>query len=270
MRLSLQRERLSLLNQAEHWLETPMFILGFIWLILTVIELTGGLSPFMLEVTTAIWIIFVIDFVIKLTIAPKKLRYLRKNWITVLSLAVPALRVVRLGRVFNSIRILRAPQGLRLIKVVGSFNRGMRALARSLGRRGFGYVLGLTGIVTLLGAAGIFGLEHDSSQYIKDFGTALWWSAMTLTTMGTDYFPMTPEGRFLCLLLAIYGFAIFGYVTATVASFFVEREASSDKSDLASEKTLRELRAELAHIREELRQIRNQSTPGSSGSNRMN
>ena len=42
-----------------------------------------------------------------------------------------------------------------------------------------------------------------------------------LTTMGADYFPRTGEGRVLGLLLAIYGFAVFGYVTASIASLFV-------------------------------------------------
>jgi voltage-gated potassium channel len=47
---------------------------------------------------------------------------------------------------------------------------------------------------------------------------------MLLTTMGSDYWPRTAEGRLLCLLLAVYAFAVFGYVTAAIAAYFVGRD----------------------------------------------
>ncbi|HET6599785.1 MAG TPA: hypothetical protein VFG60_07465 [Burkholderiaceae bacterium] len=50
---------------------------------------------------------------------------------------------------------------------------------------------------------------------------------MLLTTMGSDYWPRTPKGRLLCLLLAIYAFAVFGYVTAAIAVFFVGKDKES-------------------------------------------
>jgi len=42
---------------------------------------------------------------------------------------------------------------------------------------------------------------------------------MLLTSMGSEFWPKSPEGRILCLLLAFYGFAVFGYITASFASF---------------------------------------------------
>jgi len=44
---------------------------------------------------------------------------------------------------------------------------------------------------------------------------------MIMTTMGSQYWPQTPEGRMLCLFLALYAFAVFGYVTAAIATFFI-------------------------------------------------
>ncbi len=61
-------------------------------------------------------------------------------------------------------------------------------------------MVGLTVIVTLIGAAGIYAFERQLSDGtgITDYGTALWWTAMVMTTMGSDYFPKTAEGRVLC------------------------------------------------------------------------
>jgi len=63
-------------------------------------------------------------------------------------------------------------------------------------------------------------------------------------------FPKTPEGRrLLCLLLATYGFAIFGYVTATVGSYFVARDADTDEGEIAGAKQLDALRSEIEALR---------------------
>ena len=45
-----------------------------------------------------VWIIFILDFAIEFTLAPRKLRYLKSNWLTAVSLLVPALRVLRIIR----------------------------------------------------------------------------------------------------------------------------------------------------------------------------
>jgi voltage-gated potassium channel len=54
----------------------------------------------------------------------------------------------------------------------------------------------------------------------------------------------------LCLLLATYGFAVFGYVTATVASFFVARDADTDDGEIAGARQLDALRQEIAALRD--------------------
>lgn len=74
---------------------------------------------------------------------------------------------------------------------------------------------------------------------------------MIMTTMGSEYWPQTPEGRFLCLMLAIYAFAVFGYVTATLASFFVNQDAQAD-GELAGANALEALRREIAALRADM------------------
>jgi voltage-gated potassium channel len=244
---ALDWERTKLAARIGRALRLPMTILGFVWLVLLVIDLTHGLSPLLDRLNYAIWALFVLQFVVEFTVAPRKAEYLRHNWLTAVALVLPAARLFRAARAF---RALGAIRGTRLVRVVSSANRGMRSLGRIMGRRGFGYIASLTVLVTIAGAAGMFAFERDApGTGLNNFGSALWWTAMTLTTMGTDYFPKTAEGRLLCLLLATYGFAVFGYVTATVASFFVARDADADDGDVAGAKQLVELRDEVAALR---------------------
>jgi voltage-gated potassium channel len=229
------RDRNEILEQLENWLETPLLVLGVLWLVLLIVELAHGLNPLLESLGTAIWGIFLLDFGIKLILAPKKLAYIGSNWLTVLSLAVPALRVFRFARI---LRVARFGRGARLVKVIGSVNRGMKGLGSVLGRRGFGYVAALTLMVTLAGAAGMYALEKGERHGagFPDYGTALWWTAMIMTTMGSEYWPKSGEARVLCLFLAMYAFAVFGYVTASVATFFIDQ----DKGRAQGEPEIRE------------------------------
>lgn len=247
-------ERRELLEQVQDWLETPMLVLGFVWLAMFVYELIWGEGPAINTANTVIWVIFIGDFALKLTLAPDKSDYLKSNWLTVLALVVPALRVFRIFRVVRVLRAARAARGIRLFRVVSSLNRGMRALGRTMNRRGAAYVIALTIIVTLLGAAGMYALERDQpGSALTDYGSALWWTAMVMTTMGSDYFPRSAEGRVLCLVLALYAFAVFGYVTATLATFFVGRDAADGEAELAGAEDVAALRSEIISLREEVR-----------------
>jgi len=233
-----------------------MLLLGLVWLALLVVELTDRLTPFLSAVGTTIWVVFIIEFAGRLVLAPRRLRYLRRNWLTALALLIPALRVLRVARFARIFRAARAARGLRLARVVSTINRGMRALGATMRRRGLGYVVSTTVVVVLAGAAGMFAFERDvPGGGLVDFGSALWWTAMIVTTMGSDYWPRTAEGRILCLLLSVYAFAVFGYITGALASYFVGRDAERPDAEIAGQASLDDLRKELSELRSELQAV---------------
>jgi voltage-gated potassium channel len=63
------------------------------------------------------------------------------------------------------------------------------------------------------------------------------------------------EGRVLGYILALYAFAIFGYVTATLATFFVGRDAQNNEAEIAGTEELAALRKELSALRSEIRTL---------------
>jgi voltage-gated potassium channel len=255
---ALERERYELLQRLEDWLETPMLILAFVWLALLIGELILGENLAFEVIGTVIWIIFILHFAVEFILAPRKSVYLKNNWLTTLSLLVPALRIFRIFRVARLLRLARVGRGLRLFRVVSSLNRGMRALRATLERRGFGYVVLLTALVVFAGAAGMFAFESQVPGGLDDYGEAVWWTAMIMTTLGSEYWPQTLEGRVLAFLLALYAFAIFGYVTATLATFFVGRDAESNEAEIAGAEELTALRREIRALRSEIRTLAGQ------------
>lgn len=250
---NIERERNQVLEQLERWFEIPMIVLGFCWLALLIVELIWGLSRFLELVSRLIWITFVVEFALRFTVAPHKAQYLKSSWLTAIALLIPALRVFRIFQAIRILRLARVARGLRIVRVVTSINRGMRSLGAAMERRGLGYVVALTAIVTFAGAAGMHALERDVPGGLDSYGVALWWTAMLLTSIASEYWPQTAEGRVLCLLLSMYGFTVFGYITASLASFFIGRDADREDAELAGARSIRELRAEIVALRQELR-----------------
>jgi voltage-gated potassium channel len=232
----LSRQRWRLLSQLSSLLDKPMTILAFVWLVLLIVDFTQGLSPRLQWVNNAIWIVFILHFALEFWIAPNKLQYLRRHWLTAIALALPALRVLRVFRALRVLRLARVARSVTLLRLMTGLNRGMRATQRTFARRGLGYVIALTLLVNFAGAAGIYTFENPAALKraglyrdgagVTSYGEAVWWTAMMLTTVGSEYWPRTSEGRLLSWLLAFYAVAIFGYIAATFASFIIQKKAS--------------------------------------------
>jgi voltage-gated potassium channel len=244
MKQKLTNERTKLLTTVENFLEGPMIFLGFVWLVLLIIELIWGLTKPLEYASLAIWFIFIIDFIIKFVLAPGKIVFLKKNWLTAISLVIPALRIFRIFRFF---RLLRGLRGIRLVRIVSSLNRSMKSLGATMTRRAFGYVLTVTLIITFAGAAGMYALENPNPGF-DSYGMALWWTAMRVITAGNEFNPSTTEGRGLAFLIAVFGYTIFGYVTATFATYFIGRDAEEKDAPVAGAKDVEELKAEIKKL----------------------
>ncbi len=246
---TIAKERLRLLSTLERVWRGPMAILGLVWLALVIMQFVVGSKAALASLTTAIWVIFVGDFVVRFILATKKLRFLKRNLLTLVSLALPALRVLQLGRIFALIPSWQVP----LLQLLASTNRSILALQSTMDRRGFRYAMILTALVTFAGAAGMYYFERTTpGPGLHTYGSALWWTAMLMTTLGSDYFPHTIAGRVLCFLLAVFAFSIFGYITAAIASYFVNKDATDTRSPIPNGATLDKVLAEVQALRAEL------------------
>ncbi len=252
MKKQLQAEKNKLLHSIENVLEGPMIFLGFVWLVLLIIELVQGLTKVLEYLSITIWIVFIIDFLLKFILAEGKIAFLKKNWLTVISLLIPAFRIFRMLRFFRVIR------GVRVLRMVSSLNRSMKSLRATMQRRGFSYVVLLTMLVTFAGATGMYAIEKGHLGF-ENYGKALWWTAMRIITAGSDYWPTTSEGRGLAFMLALFGYAIFGYVTATLATFFIGRDAEEKEAPIVGQKDINELQKTILSLSNKIDELKAKS-----------
>lgn len=256
-------ERFELLYHVSSLLEPAMVGLGIVFLVLLLMDFASIPLTILGEdrlgdVLQWIWVVFLVDFLLRFVIAPEKVDFLRKNWLGAFSLALPFLRPLRI------FRLARVVRGTSLVRLLGGINRGMRVLRRITRGRQFAFVGGLTLFVVLAGAVGVryFDRGYPDSP-VRTFGDALWWSSTLVTTVNSELYVVSTEARVIALLQRLYALSIFGYITASIASYLIGADASA-QGDSEREAVLREevraLRRELASVRVALAETRGEVT----------
>jgi voltage-gated potassium channel len=135
---------------------------------------------------------------------------------------IPALRALRL---FRLIRV--AVVGARVIDQSDSI----------LKRSNTKYAMMVAALIVLLAAVMVWHVEHDNPQSsIHSITDALWWAVTTVTTVGYgDKYPQSPEGKAVAIGLMILGIAIFGLVSATLASYFIESDTNEEYEEMRTQ-----------------------------------
>jgi voltage-gated potassium channel len=179
-----------------------------------------------LVIRGALSAVYGIDMAIRSALARRHARYLVNHPIGVASVIFPPVRLI-----FS----------LRLV--------------RSMFRRGhLGRFLLAAAVLVVNGAIIVFLFErHARGSNIHTLGESLWWSVVTVTTVGYgDFFPVTIPGRIAACFIMGTGLLTLAVLTAQVASTFVSQGSSRARQPEAAapEVTLAELDRRLARIEE--------------------
>jgi len=155
----------------------------------------------------ATWVSFGIDYIARLCLAPHKAKWFWSNLPSLIILIIPILRPLRL---------------LRLVTLLTVLNRSSM---HSLRQRVAVYASGAVILLVFCGALAVTEAERGKpGSSIENFMDGLWWSAVTMTTVGYgDTYPVTHTGRLVAIALMVGGIALLGIVSGMLASWMVEQ-----------------------------------------------
>lgn len=217
---SVPAERISV------WQAVILFLSGYVLIALlveTVATLPEQTSLLLTRIDNLICLLFIGDFFYQLAKAKSKLGYLKWGWIDLVS-SIPNVEFLRWGRFIRMIRILRILRGIRSTRQILKYVFENRAQGT------FASVAMISLVVLVFSSVVILNCETDPNSNIRSANDALWWSVVTMATVGYgDKYPVTVMGRIVGAFLMIAGVGLFGTFTAYVASFFVKSEQKEEK-----------------------------------------
>jgi len=94
----------------------------------------------------------------------------------------------------------------------------------------------IAGIIFLLLVTSTLILIVEPENRFNGFLDALWWSIVTITTVGYgDKYPITVAGRIIAIVLMLTGIGVFGAVTANIADLLINLRKRRELGKLPAE-----------------------------------
>jgi len=212
---------------------------SFVYLAVMLLQLFG--SPSYRSVLTVFdWgmsAVFAVDYGLRFYMAPNRRKFVFHVWnlADLLVIATPA------------IALFTGEHWTALLRVVRLFRLGIIARrvwdsgTRSFRRGQVKWIALVAGGVVVLAWLTVWAQEstHLDSPIHTPFD-ALWWAVVTMFTVGYgDTYPHTVVGKVAATVLMFAGIALFGWVTAALASLFVETssevEARAERAELQAQ-----------------------------------
>lgn len=247
--LFVSDERLRRWERAAEWPLTAVALLFLVAYAVPILrpDLLAGWATTAQVVSWAAWAVFAVDYAVRLRLSSARWAFVRAHPVDLLAVVLPVLRPLRL---------------LRLVALLSVLNR--HAGGEGLRGRVMVYLVGATTLLLFVASLAVLDAErgHEDAN-ITSYSDALWWAATTVTTVGYgDRFPVTGTGRAVAVGLMLGGIALLGTVTATLASYLVERvQQVEEQAQAATRRDVQALADEVAGLREELRRATHARAP---------
>lgn len=209
--------------------ELPLTILALLWLPILIVPLVVDLNADAAMTFGAIdyfvWAAFVVEYLLKFYLAPSRWQFFTRHLLDLAVVALPIFRPLRALRFFRLVNLVRV--GIVLAN-------GLKRTRAVITHRGLHLVLlGVLGVVIVCAAMELGFERQVSGSSIHNFGDALWWAVVTVTTVGYgDKYPVSAGGRGVAVVLMLIGIGLIGVLTAAVASYFVEETTDRESAGL--------------------------------------
>jgi voltage-gated potassium channel len=152
------------------------------------------------------WIAFATDLLFGISKSSDKVKFLKTHPLEILAVVLPFLRPLRLLRFISFGTLV-----FEKVNLGKSIAITFKVIVTAL------FLTYLAGIEITMAERG------EPGATIQSVGDGFWWAITTLTTVGYgDIYPTTTEGRFIAVGLMVSGICVLGFISATVAAWFVK------------------------------------------------
>jgi voltage-gated potassium channel len=249
-------------NNAYEMFIFVLTVLSLVIMVLLLMPLSSATIQLLTIYDNTICVVFLIDFAMRMRGTRPSRRYFigERGWLDLLG-SIPSFGgIFRFAAIFRLARLSRLARITRLLQ-----GQSGRDMVRDVMEHRSQYASFITVLLAflVLTVASVTVLQFESvasAGNIKTGGEALWWSIVTITTVGYgDYYPVTAGGRITAAFVMFAGVGIIGALASILASVLVgesDTGAPAEGAATAGAPDVPSLSGELAAIRAELQALR--------------
>lgn len=206
------------------------------------IMFSASVAPWVHQLNTTVWGIFVIDYLVRLLRTPNRKWFLVDNILDLVGI-IPMHPVFALFRLSRLMRIIKVHHIIWHLGISGKWSRSFH---RFLYDTGFIYLITISVVIICVSAWLYSIVEHQS------LSQAMWWAVTTATTVGYgDDFPKTAMGKVIATALMFGGIGFIGLLTSQITEFFTDRATVTD----SNEPTMQDLSKQISTLTKEVRRL---------------
>ncbi|BAW32146.1 conserved hypothetical protein [Methanothermobacter sp. MT-2] len=185
------------------------------------------------------------DFLYHAKTNEDKWAFIKKNWTDIIAfIPLPYLRIFRFTRLIKI---------LRLLKVLALFRRYIKGMFNFLLETHVDQAIAILLFAILSGTLLFYNTEAGVNPFLKGLTDSLWQTITTTMAGEVVIAPVTFYGKIITSFLMFVGITFFGFLTASLASWFVKnpkKEKELHDTIGLLEKRLDELRKEIKELKE--------------------
>lgn len=174
----------------------------------------------------AVCMIFLVDFFLMMWASSNRWNFLGRNFVMLL-LSIPYHFIINLVGVVPNHLMTVILSGVVVLRAVMALFITLRWLIERRATRLLWAYITTVAMCTYFASLLFYEYESPVNSSVRNFGDALWWAAMNLTTVGAEIFPVTAIGKVICVMLPILGTAMFPVLTVYITSLYNRHVASS-------------------------------------------
>ena len=157
--------------------------------------------------------VFLFEWFYRFAHAKDKISFVCKNCIDLVA-SLPM-------SVFSGLKALRLVKLFQVLKIIGSVNRFKTYYKNNLIQLAKLSMFIIFFLLTMISPVMILYFEYDSGP-INTAENALWWTYVTITTIGYgDLYPTTSGGRLFTVFVSLGGIGLFGIISSLIVNYIV-------------------------------------------------
>ena len=244
------REKINLRNIFEAFIIILIIVDLVLLMLITFSTVSPSLFTTIIYFDLLVCIILFFDFIYRMRQEDDKRAFIKKNWPDIIAMIPFDILSLSPSYVFFA-RFFRL---FRLVRLLALFRREWKYISGFFKQTHINFAIGMLLFTVLAGTIIFYLIEHGTNPAVHTLWDAMWFTLTTMISGNSAITPDTNYGEVISVIMMIIGLAFIGILTASLASWLINK---SKKSDMDREDhRLKEIETSINDIKDDIGELK--------------